>query len=71
MAITVSVLSAEEEWRTSTRRVQKPMGGRLRFSYGRVCLWLRLECGHYVQRMVKLDKEGMYVEPKSVRCGEC
>lgn len=68
----VAVQSVEEEWRTSTRRRQTPLGGRARFSYGRVCLWIRLTCGHYpVQRMVKLDKGGTYVAPKRVRCKEC
>ncbi len=67
----VTVASAEEEWRTSTRRVQRPLGSRPRVSYGRVCLWLRLACGHTAQRMVPLDKAGGYVEPTRVRCGEC
>ena len=68
----VAVASVEEEWRTSTRRRQTPLGGRARFSYGRVCLWVKLTCGHYpVQRMVSLNKDGGYTPPARVRCTDC
>ena len=68
----VAVESIEEEWRTNTFRVQHPLRGPARRSYGRACLWIRKVCGHYPeQRMVKLDKDGRYKEPRSVRCDEC
>lgn len=58
----MNVLRAEEEWRTRGNR---------RFPRGRVCLWLRLECGHCEQRMRRLDRDGSFVAPKSVKCSEC
>ncbi len=67
----MKVESYEEEWRTSTHRVQRPLGGKARVSYGRVCLWVRLVCGHYEQKMVPLDKDGIHKDPKRVRCSEC
>ena len=68
----VAVASVEEEWRTSTRRRQTPLGGPARFSYGRVCLWIKPACGHYpVQRMVSLNKDGGYTPPTRVRCADC
>ena len=72
MSALVAVASVEEEWRTSTHRVQRPLGGRARVSFGRACLWLRLTCGHYpVQRMVPLDRDGNFKAPDRVRCSEC
>lgn len=68
----VAVASVEEEWRTSTHRRQRPLGGRPRVSYGRACLWIKPACGHYpVQRMVTLDKSGNFVAPARVRCPDC
>ena len=64
----VSVNSYEEEWRTQGRR---SVGKHHHRSYGRVCLWLILECGHTDQRMVSLDRHGAFVEPKRIRCFEC
>ena len=64
----VEVVGTEEEWRTSGR---SSVGRHHRRSYGRVCLWVRLLCGHCEQRMVTLDRAGGYVEPKKVRCSEC
>ena len=55
------VASCEEEWRTSKRR----------WSYGRVCLWIRLVCGHFHQRMVTLDRSGQFKEPRRLRCDNC
>jgi hypothetical protein len=70
--VLVVVQSCEEEWRTSTRRVQHPSNGtKVRVSFGRVCLWLRLACGHTAQRMRPLNREGVYVEPLRVHCDEC
>ncbi len=72
MSAMVDVASVEEEWRTNTRRYQTPMGGPARISYGRVCLWIRLTCGHYpLQRMVPLDSRGHYTSPTRVRCPHC
>jgi hypothetical protein len=70
MTMLVQVESFEEEWRTSTRRIQGGMHGR-RVSYGRACLWIRLQCGHHVQRMVTLDREGRFTNPIKARCLEC
>ena len=56
------VISAQEEWRTS---------GNDRFPRGRVCLWLKLACGHCEQRMVQLTKDKTFVAPQSVKCSEC
>lgn len=67
----VEVQSWQEEWRTSTLRTQWPMGGRARVSYGRVCLWLRLACGHCKQRMAPLDRGGNFRAPKRARCSDC
>jgi hypothetical protein len=67
----VDVKSWEEEWRTATRRKQRPLGGAARVSYGRVCLWLRLVCGHCDQRMVSLDQKGGFTPPRRVRCTLC
>lgn len=67
----VNVESWEEEWRTNTVRRQTPMGGRARWSFGRACLWIRLVCGHHVQRMVSLNKDGSHRAPVRVRCSEC
>jgi hypothetical protein len=72
MTVLVQVESFEEEWRTHTRRVQGGLHGRqVRVSYGRACLWVRLQCGHHVQRMVTLDREGRFIEPVKARCSEC
>jgi hypothetical protein len=67
----VAVESFEEEWRTNTRRVQHPMGGRARVSFGRACLHVRLVCGHYVQRFAKLDRGGLFTAPTRARCDQC
>lgn len=59
------VLSGEEEWRT------KPLNGWTRRSRGRACLWLKLACGHYEQRMASVQRDGSVKYPKKVRCHEC
>lgn len=56
------VVSAEEEWRTSGNR---------RHPRGRACLWIKLSCGHCVQRMVRLSKDKTATAPKRARCDEC
>ncbi len=57
------VVSAEEEWRTS---------GNNRFPRGRVCLWIKLECGHYpLQRMVRLNKDKTWKAPARCWCLAC
>jgi len=56
----VLVKSAEEEWRHPGQR-----GG------VRVCLWLRLWCGHTDQRMVHAAKDGTFRAPSRVKCSEC
>ena len=63
----VSVVSYEEEWRTDTRRYQRHTGA----SYGRVCLWTKLVCGHFVQLMRTLAKDGTFKPPKRARCNQC
>jgi len=69
MSALVYVVSIEEEWRTAGR---SSVGHHGRRSYGRVCLWCKLACGHYpVQRMAKLDKRGGFVPPVRARCREC
>ena len=62
------VKSYEEEWRTCGR---SSVGHHHHRSHGRACLWLRLVCEHYEQRMVSLDRHGVFVAPTRVRCFEC
>lgn len=57
-----SVVSFEEEWRTSGNR---------RFPRGRACLWIKLSCGHFVQRMVRLNRDKTVTVSKRARCDEC
>lgn len=56
------VASAQEEWRTKGNR---------RHPRGRACLWIKLSCGHCVQRMVRLSKDGTATAPSRARCDEC
>lgn len=71
MSAFVEVSSCEEEWRTSTRRVQHHPRKRRSVSHGAAYLWLRLACGHCVQRMIALAKDGSYKPPKRALCVEC
>lgn len=67
-----TVESFEEEWRTNTLRVQyNRKAGKRAWSYGRVCLWVKLVCGHYVQRMVPLSKDGTFKAPARCKCDQC
>lgn len=57
-----SVIRSEEEWRTSGNR---------RFPRGRACLWIKLDCGHCVQRMVRLNKDKSVTAPQRAVCDQC
>lgn len=58
------VIRVEEEWRTKPR-------GWVRNLRGRACLWIGLECGHFVQRMRPIQADGTWVAPTYVRCDDC
>ena len=57
-----TVVRSEEEWRTSGNR---------RFPRGRACLWIGLDCGHCVQRMVRLNKDASVTAPRRAACDQC
>ncbi len=41
------------------------------WTHGRVYLWVKLECGHCVQRVRAKRKDDSYTEPKCLKCESC
>lgn len=62
------VIKSSIEWRTKPRYA---IGARRPWTWGRVGLWLVLECGHCEQRKVSLGRSRIARRPVRVKCYEC